>query len=65
MYNSFNFITAYIVYISEYNLATLDGLNTFFLKIIRVQIGYKKGVMGANSFHGVLDMDLDLYQSAK
>jgi hypothetical protein len=52
-YNIFNFIRLInsIACIPEYNLATLHGFNTFLLKIFRAQMGYKKGVMGANGFH--------------
>jgi hypothetical protein len=37
--------------IPGYNLATLHGFNTFLLKIFWAQMGYEKGVMGANGFH--------------
>jgi len=46
-------ITKYIsiAYIPGYSLATSHGFNTFLFEIFRAQLGYKKGVMGANGLH--------------
>jgi hypothetical protein len=61
MYNSFNFkkLINSMACIPEYNLAILHGFNTFLLKIFRAQMGYKKGVMGANGFHHRLRVAAD------